>query len=117
MESHERGLHVIVEGTTTLTSHRRLSDTDRAELVPCSPESAARALVTSTYMAGELRRYWAFAATLAAGTGLGPSHPPVGDTASRLTSRLPCWTVALGREPGARMDDLLPKTEVETWAS
>jgi len=26
-------LDVIVEGTTTLTSHRRLSDTDRAELV------------------------------------------------------------------------------------
>ena len=90
---------------------------DRPELVPCSPESAARALVTSTYMAGELRRYWAFAAILAAGTGLGPSHPPVVDIAARLTSRLPCWTVLLGREPGARLDDLLPRTEVETWAS
>jgi hypothetical protein len=86
-------------------------------LVPCAPETAARALVTSTYMAGELRRYWAFAAVLAAGTGRGPSHPPVGDTASRLTTRLPCWTLVLGREPGARLDDLLPRMEAERWVS
>ena len=35
-------------------------------IVACSPVTAGRALVTSTYMAGELRRYWAFAATLSA---------------------------------------------------
>jgi hypothetical protein len=79
--------------------------------------TAARALVTSTYMAGELRRYWVFAAVLAAATGRGPAHPAVADTASRLTTRLPCWTVALGREPGARLDDLLSRAEVETWVS
>jgi hypothetical protein len=86
-------------------------------LIPCASETAARALVTSTYMAGELRRYWVFAAVLAAATGRGPAHPAVADTASRLTARLPCWTVALGREPGARLDDLLSRAEVETWAS
>ena len=92
-------------------------DGERPVLLPCAPETAARALVTTTYMAGELRRYWAFAAVLAAGTGQGPAHPRVADTASQLTTHLPCWTLALGREPGARLDDLLPRTEVETWAS
>jgi hypothetical protein len=92
-------------------------DGERPVLMPCAPETAARALVTSTYMAGELRRYWVFAAVLAAATGRGPAHPAVADTASRLTTRLPCWTVALGREPGARLDDLLSRAEVETWVS
>src|SRR3954452_4739089 len=92
-------------------------DGERPVLLPCAPETAARALATSTYMAGELRRYWVFAAVLAAGTGRGPAHPSVADTASCLTTRMPCWTVALGREPGARLDDLLSRTEVETWAS
>ncbi len=90
---------------------------ERPVLLPCAPETAARALVATTYMAGELRRYWAFAAVLAAGTGQGPPHPPVVDTASRLTTRLPCWTVALGREPGARLDDLLAAMEADTWVS
>jgi hypothetical protein len=92
-------------------------DGEAPVLVPCAPETAARALVTSTYMAGELRRYWAFAAVLAAGTGQGPAHPPVADTASRLTARLPCWTVALGPKLGRRLDELLPRTEAETWVS
>src|SRR6266568_3277522 len=47
-----------------------------ASVRPCDQEVAARSLVTGTYMAQELRRYWAFAATLAAGTGIGPPHPP-----------------------------------------
>src|SRR5207253_6805593 len=46
-------------------------------LCACASDGAARSLVTGTYMAGELRRYWAFAATLAAATGLGPAHPDV----------------------------------------
>ena len=57
-------------------ARRRLAG---ASLTPCSAEAAARALVTSTYMAGELRRYWPFAATLTAGTGRGPAHPPVAE--------------------------------------
>lgn len=92
-------------------------DGERPVLIPCAPETAARALVTTTYMAGELRRYWVFAALLAAGTGRGPAHPQVAETASRLATRLPCWRLQLGREPGARLDDLLPRTEVETWVS
>ena len=41
---------------------------DVASLRRCGSERAERGLVTSTYMAGELRRYWSFAATVAAGT-------------------------------------------------
>jgi hypothetical protein len=72
---------------------------DHPELVACNPERAARALVTSTYMAGELRRYWAFAATLSAGTGLGAAHPPIAEVASAFTQRLSCFSLVLGRTP------------------
>jgi hypothetical protein len=71
-----------------------------ASVVPCAPEEAERSLVTNTYMAGELRRYWAFAALLAAGTGVGPAHPPVAEVASELADALPCFRVALGEAPG-----------------
>jgi hypothetical protein len=54
-------------------------------------------------MAGELRRYWAFAATLSAGTGLGPAHPPVADIASSFAASLPCFALSLGKKPGARL--------------
>ncbi|HST66773.1 MAG TPA: hypothetical protein VLM05_16425 [Mycobacteriales bacterium] len=60
------------------------------------PERAARALVCGTYAAGELRRYWAFAATLALGTGLGPAHPPVAAVAAGYVHRLPCVRVRVG---------------------
>jgi hypothetical protein len=92
-------------------------DGEAPVLLPSPPETAARALVSSTYAAGELRRYWAFAALLAAATGEGPPHPPIGETAARLTSTLPCWTLVLGRKPGARLGDLLSTTEAETWVS
>jgi hypothetical protein len=62
---------------------------DERRVTPVDPEVAERALVTGTYMAGELRRYWPFAALLAAGTGLGPSHPPVAEAARELSARLP----------------------------
>jgi hypothetical protein len=76
----------------------------------CDPALAARYLVAGTYMAGELRRYWPFAATLALGTGLGPSHPPVGDIAAALSTRLPCLQVTLGDRPGTPLRDLLGAT-------
>jgi hypothetical protein len=76
-------------------------------VTPCSPSLAARHLVAGTYMAGELRRYWAFAATLALGTGLGDSHPPVPVIADTLSTRLPCLRVTLGDPPGAPLRELL----------
>ena len=80
-------------------------------LRPCTAAAAVRALVASTYMAGELRRYWAFAATLAAGTGLGSAHPPVEAVASELADRLPCLSLVLGSRPAPRLSELLEPLE------
>lgn len=81
-------------------------------LTSCSPDDAARALVAATYMAGELRRYWGFAAALAAGTGLGPAHPPIADVAAAFAGDLSCFSLALGRKSGACLAQLLEPTEV-----
>jgi hypothetical protein len=89
---------------------------DHPSLETCGSEAAARALAASTYMAGELRRYWAFAAILSAGTGFGPAHPPVTDVASAFAARLPCVSLTLARTPGARLSDLLTAVEVEACA-
>jgi hypothetical protein len=70
-----------------------------------------RSLVTGTYMAGELRRYWALAATLSAGTGLGPAHPPVAAAAAGLVAALPCLELVLPARPGPRLADLLEPVE------
>lgn len=88
---------------------------DPPALVRRDPGSAARALVTSTYMAGELRRFWGFAATLAAGTGAGPGHPPVVEVASSFAERLPCFSLLLERSAGVSLSQLLADlpTEVE----
>ncbi|MGA7911971.1 MAG: hypothetical protein WCC30_10565, partial [Candidatus Dormiibacterota bacterium] len=64
-----------------------------------------------TYMAGELRRFWGFAATIAAGTELGPAHPPVERIAGILASRLPCAEIVLSREPGPGLAQLLSRME------
>jgi hypothetical protein len=69
------------------------------ELYPLSPSQAARALVAGTYLAGELRRYWSFAAALALGTGRGPAHPAVPETALELARRLPAYELVLGDRP------------------
>ena len=73
--------------------------------------AVARTLITGTYMAGELRRYWAFAATLTAGTELGPSHPPIEAIARQLASRLPAVEIVLPRQPGVRLAELLSQME------
>jgi hypothetical protein len=83
----------------------------QARLVPCARESAVRALATSTYMAGELRRYWPFAASLAASTGHGPGHPPIAEVASSLVAGRPCWSLLLGRIGDASLEDLLSREE------
>jgi hypothetical protein len=80
---------------------------ERPSLVPCEPDAAVRALVTSTYMAGELRRFWSFAATLSAATGIGPIHPPMIDVAAALVARLPCFELVLARRPGTQLAELL----------
>jgi hypothetical protein len=77
------------------------------EVAPCDPAEAARSLAAGTYMAGELRRYWGFAATLALGTGVGDIHPAVQAVAGKLTSGLPCLRVTLGDQPGAPLRELL----------
>jgi hypothetical protein len=82
---------------------------DAATVRPCAPEAAARALVAGTYVAGELRRYWPYAALLAAGTGLGPAHPPVGRVAAELADRLPCTEVVLASAPGPGLAELLER--------
>jgi hypothetical protein len=70
----------------------------------CDPDHAANCLVAGTYMAGELRRYWAFASTLALGTGVGAVHPRVEEVARTLTADLPCWELTLGERPVAPLD-------------
>ena len=92
-------------------------ESDDPALVPCGPERAARSLETSTYMAGELRRYWPFAATLAAGTGVGPGSPLVAEVAARFAEALPCFTLTFGRTRAARLPELLETVEeVKTCA-
>jgi hypothetical protein len=68
--------------------HTEISELDAGE--------AARALVAGTYAAGELRRYWAFAATMALATGRGPAHPLIGEVAACYAARLPCRRVRVG---------------------
>ena len=68
----------------------------RTEIGPIEPAAAARALVAGTYAAGELRRYWAFAASLALATGCGPAHPPIEAVARAYAARLPCVRVRVG---------------------
>ncbi len=84
---------------------RRLPE-PRSTLRACSPAEAARSLAAATYMAGELRRYWSFAATLGAGTGAGPAHPQITAASSAFAERVPCFTLALGRDR-ASLSDLL----------
>jgi hypothetical protein len=77
----------------------------------CPPQEAARSLVAGTYTAGELRRYWGFAAAIADGTGVGPAHPAVEAVADRFAERLRCVEVTLPASPGARLADLLALAE------
>jgi hypothetical protein len=84
---------------------------DGASLYSCGMNAVARSLITGTYMAGELRRFWAFAATLSAGTELGPSHPPVEAIALQLAARLPSVEILLPRRPGVRLAELMSRSE------
>lgn len=79
----------------------------RALAAPLSSAEAARELVAGTYMAGELRRFWAFAGTLALATGIGPAHPDVCGIAASLADRLPCFEVRMADGSPAPIGDLL----------
>jgi len=84
-------------------------DGDAVEVIRIDPDAAARELVGGTYAAGELRRYWAYAATLALGTGLGPAHPPVADVAAALAGRVPVLGVRLPRAPGTTLGEIVDR--------
>lgn len=68
----------------------------RTSVTRITPAAAVRTLVAGTYAAGELRRYWAVAATLGLGTGVGPVHPPIEAMALAMASRVPCVRVRVG---------------------
>jgi hypothetical protein len=89
---------------------------DEPSLRRCDSTHAERALVTSTYMAAELRRYWSFAATLTAGSELGPAHPPISEVASEFAATRPCFVLALGRTQQAHLSQLLTALEVAECA-
>jgi hypothetical protein len=72
-----------------------------------SSAQVAQVLTAGTYMAGELRRYWAFAATLAMGTGIGLVHPPVQRIAEVFAQRLPAIQITLGSRPSPALAELL----------
>jgi hypothetical protein len=82
-------------------------DPDRLVVRPTTPDVAARELVAGTYAAGELRRYWAFAATLALGLGLGPAHPPVAAVSERLARAIPCTVAQLPAAPRMTLAELV----------
>jgi hypothetical protein len=77
-------------------------------------EAAVRTLVAGTFMAGELRRYWGFAATLALATGDGPVQPEVAEVARRLVDRLPACEVFVPerRDVSSALDVIPPRLEV-----
>ncbi len=79
----------------------------RPKVRPLDPERAAESLTAGTYVAGELRRYWSFAATLALGTGRGPVHPPVAEVARTISRRLPAYELMLGDRPSEGLAELL----------
>ena len=85
----------------------RRANGSRASAGPLSSAEAVRELVAGTYMAGELRRYWAFAGTLALATGIGPAHPDVLGIATALADRLPCFEVRMAHGSPAPIGDLL----------
>jgi hypothetical protein len=97
--------------TPNLVAVIRRGHDDVASVHSCRAEAVARSLITGTYMAGELRRFWAFAATLSAGTELGPSHPSVETIARQVAARLPAVEILLARRPGVRLAELLSRVE------
>jgi hypothetical protein len=89
----------------------RRSANGHSSVRPCSSREAGRELAAGTYTAGELRRFWPFAALLAMGTGVGPVHPPVAALCRVLADRVPTFDVALASGHGDRLAQLLEPQE------
>jgi hypothetical protein len=84
-------------------------------LDPCDAADAARALVASTYAAGELRRYWPLHALLALGSGTGPAHPPVSNIADQLARGCRCAVASLPQVRGVRLATLASGEGTPAW--
>ncbi len=65
-------------------------------VTPLPLGQAARTLSANTSMAGELRRYWPFAAMLALGTWTDPHHPPIAAIADALTIQPSAYELVFG---------------------
>jgi hypothetical protein len=77
------------------------------------PHAAARAVAAGTYTAGELRRFWTFAASLASATGAGPAHPPVAAAAEALANAAPCFEVSRPAPDGPSVSALIARRGAE----
>ncbi len=114
---HGRGEQPWTERASELTATRlvvvRRGRGNAAVVRTIDTEDAARALVGGTYAAGELRRYWPFAAALALGTGLGPVHPPIHEGAQEAAALLPCSELQLPSWTGIRLADALSAAEAQ----
>src|SRR5690349_9021197 len=109
--THGRSEHALPGRVPSLEPDRlvvlRRAAGPQASAGPLSPAEAARELVAGTYMAGELRRFWAFAGTLALATGTGPAHPDVCGIAASLADRLPCFEARMAHGSPAPIRELL----------
>jgi hypothetical protein len=109
--THGRSEYVLPGRVPSLEPDRlvvlRRATGPRASAGPLSSAEAARELVAGTYMAGELRRFWSFAGTLALATGIGPAHPDVCGIAASLADRLPCFEVRMAHGSPAPIGELL----------
>jgi len=109
--THGRREHALPGRVPSLEPDRlvvlRRAAGPRASAGPLPPAEAARELIAGTYMAGELRRFWAFAGTLALATGTGPAHPDVPGVAVSLADRLPCFEVRMAHGSPAPISELL----------
>ncbi|WP_214325144.1 hypothetical protein [Nonomuraea sediminis] len=78
----------------------------KTEIAELGPAEAARVLTAGTYAGGELRRYWAFCATLALGTGRGPAHPPIAELAEGYAAALPRFLVTIADGESVGIEEL-----------
>lgn len=110
---HGRHERVWLDRADSLAPQRvivlRRGSTDGLAVRAAPAGVAARELTAGTYAAGELRRYWAFAATLALALDRGPAHPPVAAVSDALAQAMPCTLVELPSVPGATLAQIVAR--------